>query len=171
MAGCDTSAVNDFEKVPKRRRRILEAIIRIIDLIVYVAVFTGGLYAIAATPASVVDELEGSEWMIPLWGALLLVGGLGGFLGRLTRYWFLEVPSTTLAFSGILIYFVVLGRFAFTSITAVVATTLVLVAMAAMVHRWAELQIFASEPGEDDFRSRVARIFRRRTQNYVHRAN
>lgn len=153
---------------PARRRRF-EAAIRVIDLIVYAAVFAGGIYALAGTPITIIDELTGAEWLIAVWSGLLLTGGLVGFIGRLTRYWFLEVPATVLAFAGILIYLVVLGRFAFTSITAVVATALVLVALGAVARRWAELQIFATDPDAKDFRSRLAEALRRRTTNFVNR--
>lgn len=154
--------------IPPRIRHLWEAVIRYIDLIVYTAVFIGGVYALIGTPNSVVDELVGWEWVIGLWAALLLLGGFAGFLGRLTRWWMIEVPATVLAAFGIAIYFIVLGRFAFASVTSAVAVTLVCVAMLVMVRRYAELQIFASEPGTD-FRSRVAEALRRRTPNFVQR--
>lgn len=159
----------DRHPVETARRRRFEAVIRVIDLVVYGAVFAGGVYALIGTPATIVDELTGAEWLIWLWAGLLLTGGAVGFAGRLARYWFLEVPATVLAFAGILIYLVVLGRFAFTSITAVVATTLVLVALGMVARRWAELQIFATDPDVHDFRSRMADALRRRTSNFVHR--
>lgn len=159
----------DRHPVSPRRRRRFEVVIRIIDLIVYAAVTAGGLYAIFATPTSIVDELRGAEWLIGLWAFLLLTGGAVGFVGRLSRFWMVEVPATVLAFAGILIYFVVLGRFAFASITAAVAAALVLVAMGMIARRWAELQIFATDPDHHDFRSRMADALRRRTQNFVHR--
>ena len=159
----------DRHPVETPRRRRFEAVIRVIDLIVYAAVFAGGIYAITGTPKTVVDELVGAEWLIWLWAGLLLAGGVVGFVGRLTRYWFLEVPATVLAFAGILIYLVVLGRFAFSSVTAAVATTFVLVALGMVARRWAELQIFATDPDATDFRSRMADALRRRTSNFVHR--
>lgn len=136
----------DRHPIPEERRRRFELVIRIIDLVVYAAVFAGGIYAFIGTPTSVVDELIGVEWLIVLWAGLLLTGGGVGFVGRLGRWWMVEVPATVLAFSGILIYFVVLGRFAFTSITAAVAASLVLVAMSVLVRRWAELQILRNRP-------------------------
>lgn len=159
----------DRHPVETARRRWFEAAIRVIDLIVYGAVFAGGIYALVGTPATIVDELQGADWLIWLWAFLLLAGGGSGFVGRLTRYWFVEVPATVLAFFGLLIYFVVLGRFTFTSITAAVATTCVLVAMGMMARRWAELQIFATDPDATDFKTRVADALRRRTTNFVHR--
>lgn len=154
--------------IPPKVRHRYEAVIRVIDLFVYFAVFAGGVYALVGTPNSVVDELAGWEWVIALWAFLLLVGGSAGFIGRLTRWWMVEVPATVLAAFGIGIYFIVLGRFAFTSITSAVAVTLVGVAMLVMMRRYAELQIFATEPGTD-FRTRVAAALRRRTADVVRR--
>lgn len=159
----------DRRPVPPERRRRFEAIIRIIDLVVYAAVAVGGVYALVGTPATVVDELRGALWLVVVWAGLLCVGGAVGFLGRLTRYWMLEVPATVLAFFGVLIYVVVIGRFAFTSITAAVAALLILVAMGMLARRWAELQIFATDPDAHDFRHRMAEALRRRTQDFPHR--
>lgn len=159
----------DRRPVPPERRRRFEAIIRIIDLVVYAAVAVGGVYALVGTPATVVDELRGALWLVVVWAGLLCVGGTVGFLGRLTRFWMLEVPATVLAFFGVLIYVVVIGRFAFTSITAAVAALLILVAMGMLARRWAELQIFATDPDAHDFRHRMAEALRRRTQDFPHR--
>lgn len=152
---------------PSRRKRF-EAFIRFIDLLAYGAVFAGGIYALVATPVTVSDELANTG-LIYLWAGLLLVGGAAGFVGRLTRFWFPELPATVLSFAGILIYFVVLGRYTFTSITAAVAAALVLVSMLVMARRWAELQIFATDPEARDLRTRLADALRRRTQNFVQR--
>lgn len=159
----------DRHPVPPARRRRFEAIIRGIDLIVYVAVLTGGVYALIGTPSTVVNELQGSLWLILVWSALLCLGGFVGFVGRLTRFWMIEVPATVLAFFGVLIYLVVLGRYAFSSITAAVAALLIIVAMGWIARRWAELQIFATDPGRHDFRHRMAEALRRRTQNFPRR--
>lgn len=159
----------DRYPIPQTRRHRFEVIIRIIDLVVYGAVSVGGVYALIGTPATVVDELRGAEWLVGVWAFLLLTGGLVGFLGRLLRRWMVEVPATVLAFFGVLIYLVILGRFAFASITSTVAALLVLVAAAIMARRWAELQIFSTDPDHDDFRSRLAEALRRRTTNFAHR--
>lgn len=156
----------DKHPVPAARRRRLEAAIRVIDLIVYAAVFSGGVYALFATPSTVEAELAGVEWLIVMWAVLLLLGGAVGFAGRLSRWWMVEVPAAVLSISGILIYLVVLGRFAFTSITAAVAAVLVAVSMLMIVRRWVELQIFSIDPDHPDFRSRLAEALRRRTPNF-----
>jgi hypothetical protein len=154
---------------PEKRRR-LEALIRIIDIVIYLFVFAGGIYALLFTPTSVQTELIGYEWLIAIWAALLLIGGALGFVGRLSRYWVLELPATAAAFFGILIYVVVLGRTAFLSITAAVAVALVIVALGLMLRRYIELQIFGTDPGHKDFQTRLADMIRRRTQNVPPRA-
>jgi hypothetical protein len=156
--------VDRYPVDPEKRRR-LEALIRIIDMVIYLAVLAGGVYALFFTPTSVTVELTGWEWLIAVWASLLLVGGALGFIGRLSRYWVLELPATAAATFGILIYAVVLGRTAFASITAAVAVTLVLVACGLMVRRYVELQIFGSDPDHKDFQHRLAEMIRRRTQD------
>ncbi len=155
----------DRYPVEPRKRQRLEALIRILDILIYIAVFAGGIYALAFTPNTIQNELQGFEWLIGLWASLLLIGGGAGFVGRLSRYWVVELPATAAAFFGILIYVVVLGRTAFTSVTAAVAVTLTIVAMLIMVRRYVELQIFGSSPDNKDFSHRLAEIFGRRTQN------
>lgn len=155
--------------VPPEKRRVLEALIRIIDLVIYFAVAVGGVYALIAPPTSVQTELTGYEWMIPVWGALFLLGGIGGFVGRLSRFWIIEVPALPLAAFGIGLYFVILVPTAFASVFAAVATSLVLAALLNVVRRYLELQIFASEPDDRDIRARFFAAARRRTRNVVSR--
>ncbi|PWC05418.1 hypothetical protein DCE94_03860 [Agromyces badenianii] len=163
MTPAEVSAVR-----PERRRR-LEALIRVTDLIVYVAVLAGGVYALFFTPTTVAAELAGWKWLVPIWAGLLLLGGLLGFIGRLTRYWVIELPATTAAVFGTLIYAVILSSSALQSITSTVAATLVVVAMLGMLRRYIELQIFATEPGESPFRDRLTAMIRRRTGNVAPR--
>lgn len=159
----------DRHPIPPERRRRFEALIRLIDLTAYSAVFVGGIWALVFTPDSVTLELSGWPGLIVVWAVLLLAGGGAGFLGRLTRYWVIEVPATVAALFGILIYFVILGQTVFRSVTAAVAAVLVLVAMLLMLRRYLELQIFSTEPDERRFPDRVAAMFRRRTANVVQR--
>lgn len=158
----------DRNPVPPQRRRLYEGLIRAVDLIVYAAVLAGGIYAMLATPSTVVDELAGAEWLIVFWSLMLLAGGAVGFVGRLLRRWMVETPATVASFTGILVYVIVLGRFAFSSVTAAVAVSLVVVAALTMLRRWLELQIFATEPGAD-LRGRIVEAWRRRTSNTVPR--
>lgn len=158
----------DKHPVPPRRRRLYEALIRAVDLVVYAAVFAGGCYAMFATPSTVVDELGDADWLIVFWSIMLLAGGSVGFAGRAFRRWMVETPATVASFTGILVYVIVLGRYAFTSITAAVAVALTVVAALTMARRWLELQIFATEPGLN-LRGRFLAALGRRTANTVPR--
>jgi hypothetical protein len=158
----------DRHPIPAERRRFYEASIRVLDLVVYAAITAGGVWALVATPSVVVDEIGRFPWLIVVWAALLFCGGLIGFIGRLFRRWMIENPATVAAFTGVVIFLVLILRFSFTSTAAFVATTMVLVAGAAMVRRWLELQIFGSEPGLT-FRGRFIAAAGRRTPDLPHR--
>lgn len=151
--------------VPQEKRRVLEAIIRIIDIVAYFIIFVGGCYALFFTPDSVARELSGAEWLVPMWAAFLLIGGGLGMIGRITRIWVLEPPADVAAIAGAAIYFVVLGGTLFQSVTAGVATTLVFYAMIQMFRRYIELQIFGTDPNVHGFTDRIAEALRRRTGN------
>jgi hypothetical protein len=155
--------------VPERKRRRLEATIRIIDIIAYFIIFVGGCYALFFTPASVQRELAGSEWLVPMWAAFLLIGGPMGMIGRITRVWILEPPADVAAIVGAAIYFVILGNTMFQSVTAGVATALVFYAMIQMFRRYIELQIFGTDPNVHGFTDRIAETLRRRTANVTPR--
>lgn len=159
----------DRHPVPLQKRRTLEALIRIIDIIAYSIVFLGGVVALFATPESVQRELAGWEWLVPIWAAFLLVGGGIGMLGRLSRIWILEPPAVVAAIAGTLIYFLVLGKTLFMSVTAGVATVLILYAMLMMARRYIELQIFGTDPSLHRFSDRMAEALRRRTANVAPR--
>ncbi|KQM38383.1 hypothetical protein ASE56_13955 [Microbacterium sp. Leaf203] len=155
--------------VPERKRRALEATIRIIDIVAYFIIFVGGCYALFFTPDSVQRELSGAEWLVPLWAGFLLVGGGMGMVGRITRIWILEPPADVAAIAGAAIYFVVLGNTLFQSVTAGVATTLVFYAIIQMFRRYIELQIFGTDPKVHSFTDRIAESLRRRTANVAAR--
>lgn len=152
---------------PKRRRRY-ERAIRITDLIVYAAVFAGGLAAVFYPPASATDVLIQSPLLIAVWALLLLGGGLVGFLGRLTRYWLVEAPATVAGFFGAAIYLVLVGNLALDSAASTLAATLVFIAALALGRRWLELQIFGTEPSAT-WRKRFRNAAKRRTADVVQR--
>lgn len=162
-----------MEKFPihPHRRRLYEGLIRVIDLVTYATVFFGGVYAAVASPGPLTAELGGYGWLIVLWVGLLLVGGLTGFLGRLTRRWMVEVPATVLSFFGIAIFVVMLIPHLHTSVLTLIGIAIVVVASLVMARRWAELQIFSTDPGDSTFSGRVAQAIRRRTQDFVPRHN
>ncbi|SDG21314.1 hypothetical protein [Microbacterium sp. 77mftsu3.1] len=151
--------------VPPNKRRVLEAFIRIIDIVAYGIVIIGGLYAALFTPTSVVEGLASAEWLVPMWATFLLAGGVGGAVGRITRIWILEPPALVLGIAGVAIYFIVLGNTLFESVTAGVATSLVFYAGIQMLRRYVELQIFGTDPDVHGFADRIAEALRRRTGN------
>lgn len=155
----------DRHPVPPNKRRMLEAFIRIIDIIAYTIVLIGGIYAAAFTPNSVTEGLSRAEWLVPMWAGFLLIGGALGAAGRISRVWILEPPALVLGIVGVAIYFVVLGSTLFESVTAGVATTLVFYAAIQMARRYVELQIFGTDPNVHSFADRVAEALRRRTGN------
>lgn len=159
----------DSRPVPAKRRRVLEGLIRLVDMAVYGSVTVGGIFALTFPPRQVTLELAGWEWLIPMWGVILLLGGIGGLIGRLTRYWVIEVPALPLSGIGIGIYFVILGASSFQSAYSAVATMLILAALLNMIRRYLELQLFASEPGDRPLRERVYAVTHRRTANTVRR--
>lgn len=156
--------VQRFPVAPKKRRRI-ERSIRVIDLIIYAAVFASGIYAAVFTPLSVARELRGWEWLVFVWAGFLLIGGLVGFIGRATTIWLLEPAACVAASVGLVIYAVVLGRSAFDAVTTTVAMLIVIVAFLGVVRRYAELQLFGSNPDSRDAKARLKDAWERRIPN------
>lgn len=149
------------------RRKTKEALIRIVDMLAYAAVFLGGVGAFLYTPATVKSALYGFPVLMVIWGVLLLVGGLLGFVGRLTRIWVIEIPGASAGFFGSAMYFVILGMAAVRLPTAIVAVSLVACMMLLLGRRYVELQILTSEPGDVGFTHKLRAILRRRTTNTV----
>lgn len=149
------------------RRKVKEALIRIVDLMAYAAVFLGGVGAFLVTPATVKSALYGFPWLIIIWGVLLVVGGSLGFIGRLTRIWVIEIPGASAGFFGSAMYFVILGLAALRLPTAIVAVSLVACMMFLLGRRYLELQILTSEPGDVGFTKKLRSMLRRRTTNTV----
>lgn len=154
---------------PPKRKRAYEAAIRYVDMLVYAVVFMGGVALVTLPFGQATAILKGYEILVVLWAVFLLGGGLLGFLGRLTRYWMVENSATIASAFGVLIYIVVLGRFAFDSIAATFTWTFVVMAFLSLLRRWLELQIFGSEPG--DWRHRLALAIARKTADTVHRTS
>lgn len=166
-----TMEVNTVEKfkVADRKKKRIEMLIRVIDCLIYFVVIVGGLYALFFTPNTVTKELAGFEWMIPWWAGLLIVGGGLGLIGRITTIWILEPAADVASAFGILIYFVVIGTTAFSSITAALASCLVFVAFLGVTRRYLELQLFGSDPTQITFRQKVQATLERRIPNVTPR--
>lgn len=146
-----------------RRRAVLTAILKIIDIGVGLTALVGGVFAIVATPESVQHEVGLGFW-IGLWGALLIVGGFCSALGRLVGVWILETVGIVGMAFGVLIYIAVIlsvlqGR---GSGQVVLAVCMFLVALLAMIRRYVELQIFLSEPEERGWIARLHRLLKLR---------
>ena len=161
--------VNGEATIDDRRRHVREIAIRIIDIITYAAVFSGGIFVLHFTPDSAEILLVNWPWVITLWSGLMITGGVLGFIGRITRIWAIEVPGTGAGIAGALIYAVVLGNAAIVNTTAFVAVTLVIIATLTLLRRYIELQIFTTEPGAKSLSERFVIAFKRRTVNAVER--
>lgn len=155
--------------VEPRKRKLIELGIRIIDIICYFVVLLGGFYALFFTPNTIIKELAGYEFLIPIWSSMLLIGGLLGLVGRISTIWLFEPPADVISAGGILIYFYVLGTTAFSSMTAAVASCFVLVAFLGVVRRYLELQLFGSDPTHRSFRARTKDALERRIPNVPQR--
>lgn len=151
--------------VTAKRRRAVEFGIRIIDLVIYLAVFTGGIYALLFTPNTILTELNGWDWLIPWWAGFLIVGGLLGFVGRASTIWLIEPAAAFASSIGVLIYAIVLARTSFTSVTSAVAVFLLIVAFLNLVRRYFELQLFGSDPTHNDLKSKFIDALHRRIPN------
>lgn len=146
-------------------RRVKEAVIRVIDMIVYAFVLASGVFALVVPPETIQRWLDGWEIVAGVWGWLLIVSGTMGFAGRLSRVWAIEAPGTIGAIFGQAIYIVVLAATAFGSVTAWVALCMIIGAMLALVRRYIELQIFTTDPEVSTFSDRFVAMLRRRTTN------
>lgn len=134
-------------------------------MVIYLVALGGGIFALAFTPESVVKELADWDILVVLWGGLLVLGGLLGFVGRLTRVWVIETPGTVASIFGAAIYVVVLGATAFTTTTAAVAVCLIVISALCLLRRYTELQIFTTDPEADTFTERLRAALARRTGN------
>lgn len=149
------------------RNSAKEAAVRIVDLIAYFALVIGGIGAILVTPETVNETIGKYPIVLAVWIALMLAGGILGFIGRLTRIWVVETPGASFGFFGAAMYFVILALASVDGVTALVVASLVLMMMGFMARRWIELQILTSEPGDVTLLQRFVRMMKRRTTNTV----
>lgn len=147
------------------RRRAKEAIIRVIDMIVYLFAVASGIFALTVPPDTIREQLAGFEWLGIAWGTLLIVAGALGFLGRLSRFWIIEVPGTVTAIAGQLVYVLVLSVTAPGSPTAWVALCMIVGSTLALVRRYIELQIFTTDPEVKTLIERLESAIQRRTSD------
>lgn len=159
-----TLAAPTMQEENTHRRELLHSILKFIDIAVGITAIVGGVFAIAATPPTVMREVS-VPLLVWIWGGLLIIGGFGGALGRITGIWLLETTGIVAMGAGTLIYIAVVGSLVPDQMGLVVAITLFVVALLSMVRRYVELQIFLSEPDEPGFVSRLHAAFRLRVPN------
>lgn len=137
-----------------RRRALLDGILKTIDVTVGLVALVAGVFALIASPPTIVREVS-LPFLVVLWGVLLIAGGFSSALGRLTGVWILETAGIAGAASGALIYLAVVSTAIRDELGVVVAVCLILIALLAMVRRYVELQIFLSEPNEPGVLNRL----------------
>jgi hypothetical protein len=147
------------------RRRVKEAWIRVVDMVVYLFALAGGVFALLVPPNTIKTQLEGWEWLAIAWGCMLVIAGAFGFIGRLTRIWLIEAPGAVLGIAGGLVYALILGVTAYSSTTAWVAFCIVAIATLELWRRYLELQIFTTDPGVRTLADRLRAALNRRTAN------
>lgn len=154
---------------PKLNQRRLwwERLLWVIDLGAYGVIGTSGMLALFHVSAYVVDTLLGQRWIIALFAWLMTAAWLG-LAGRASRVWAVEYIGNVAAGWGAFVYAVVLSAGAFSGEASFAAFGMAVVAMLAMVRRYAELRIFTSEPGVRT-KGWLRGVLDRRTRNTVPR--
>jgi hypothetical protein len=146
----------------RRRRAVLEVMLRVIDVAVGLLAFAGGIFALVATPPSVIREVQWPP-LVWVWGGLLIVGGFGIMGGRITGVWLAETSGISAAAFGMLIYLVVVSSAIKSELGIVVAATIIGIALLLMLRRYIELQEFTAEWGRLTFSERMRRALAART--------
>lgn len=147
----------------KHSRRLKERVLQVIDISVGVVVMISGLFALFATPLSVVQEVQ-IPWLVWLWGGLLVFGGFLTALGRLTGIWILETTGLGQAIFGVAIYAVVISALIADAIGVVVAVSLIGAALMLLIRRYVELSLFLNVGPSKGVLVRLDAAMRRRTK-------
>lgn len=151
---------------PTDRRRVVAAgLIKLIDVAIGLACIVAGVFAIVATPPTIVAEINATP-VVVLWGVLLVIGGFGSALGRLTGIWIIETAGIAGAGFGALIYLVVITSAVNEKNSVATALCLILIALLGMVRRYVELQIFLSEGSDRGMLKRLTEILATRTPGH-----
>lgn len=149
------------------RRLWWERLIWVLDMASYLFLAVAG-YAAAFDPSDyVVSALEGYQWVIWLWGGLLLFG-LFGFVGRVTRIWAIEYPANVFTAWGAVLYLLILLPSILDG-ASVALPAVIFVAWAYLCRRYAELNIYTNDPRVKTWRMRLEAALARRTENTVPR--
>jgi hypothetical protein len=135
-----------------RRRRTLDGLIKYVDILIGVVVFSSGVFAFIATPPTVLREVQ-IPALVPLWASLLCLGGLAA-VGRVTGIWLIF---------GIAGYLIVVTSVVADQLGVAVACGLIFGTMLTMLRRWLELQQFTHEENLEGFVVQFNALVRRRT--------
>lgn len=149
-------------EIRSRRKEILEGLLRAIDVTVGMLAMVAGIFALAATPPTILREVTIPQ-LVWLWGGLLIVGGFAAALGRIIGLWIFETSGIAAMAFGTAIYAVVLSQVIHDELGVIVAAALITIALLLMARRYVQLQIFTSEPDERGWLSRVVTVLTRRT--------
>ncbi|WP_242089273.1 hypothetical protein [Curtobacterium sp. DN_7.5] len=154
---------------PKLNQRRLwwERLLWIIDMAAYGVIGLSGALALVHVSDYVLDTLLGQRWIISLFAWLMVAAWLG-LAGRASRVWAVEYIGNVASGWGAFVYAVVLSSGALSGTASFAAFGVAVVAMLAMVRRYAELRIFTSEPGVKT-RGWLRDVLDRRTKNVVPR--
>jgi hypothetical protein len=144
-----------------RRRRTLDGLIKYVDILIGVVVFSSGVFAFIATPPTVLREVQ-IPALVPLWASLLCLGGLAA-VGRVTGIWLIEVTGLAAGFFGIAGYLIVVTSVVADQLGVAVACGLIFGTMLTMLRRWLELQQFTHEENLEGFVVQFNALVRRRT--------
>lgn len=150
-----------------QRRLWWERLLWLIDLAAYGVIGISGCLALVHVSAYVLDTLLGQRWIVTLFAWLMVAAWLG-LAGRASRVWAIEYVGNVAAGWGAFVYAVVLSSGAFSGDASFAAFGMAVVAMLAMVRRYAELRIFTSEPGVRT-KGWLRDVLERRTRNTVPR--
>lgn len=146
----------------KQSRRAKERVLQVIDISVGLVVMVSGLFALFATPLSVLQEVQ-VFWLVWLWGGLLVFGGFLTALGRLTGIWILETTGLGQSIFGVAIYAVVVSALIANAIGVVVAVALIGAALLMLIRRYVELSLFLNVGAPRGVLGRLDAAMRRRT--------
>lgn len=147
-----------------RRKQILEGLLRAIDVTVGLVAIVAGIFALAATPPTILREVT-LPGLIAYWGLMLLVGGVLMSVGRLLGYWLPQTGGIVLMAGGTAIYAIVIGQVIHNEVGVVVAFTIIVIAGLLMLRRYIELQTFTWEPTDRGVMAGIMSILSRRTDN------
>lgn len=151
-----------------RRRMAWERFVWSLDLAAYAFVGVAGA-VVALHPSYNVSSVLGEYPAISaVWSALLVVGGVGGIVGRASRVWAVEFVAAVFAGWGLFLYLIVLLP-TIVDGSGIVLASVVFVSWAFVVRRYAELHIFTHEPKTLTTRAWLENAPRLRTLDVVAR--